>query len=113
MPTKESRKESIRQYKERKPLVGIYAVRCATNGHTWVGSSKNLEATRNGCWFSLRNGTHREKSLQEEWNACGEPAFSYEIMGKMDEDTPSLIVEDWLKKEKLEWVQRCGAQPLL
>jgi hypothetical protein len=112
MPAKESRKESIRKFKERKPLLGAYAVRCNTTGRVWVGASRNLDATKNGCWFCLRGGLHQEKSLQAEWNAQGESAFQYEILESLDDDVNPLNVEDLLKERKNEWVARLCAQAL-
>jgi hypothetical protein len=112
MQSKASRKESIRQFKERKPLLGAYAVRCAATGRVWVGASRNLDATKNGCWFCLRAGLHQEKLLQEEWNAQGESAFQYEILDSFDKEVNSLIVADLLKEKRNEWVARLGAQPL-
>lgn len=47
MLSSESRKEAIRNFKEQKPTVGIYAIRSTTTGHTWVGMSRNLEASKN------------------------------------------------------------------
>jgi hypothetical protein len=113
MPLKESRKESIRRYKEQKSLLGAYAVRCTTTGRVWVGASRNLEATKNGCWFCLRNGLHQDKSLQAEWNAQGESAFEYEILDELDQDVHPLEIADLLKEEKRSWVARLDAQPLL
>jgi hypothetical protein len=113
MPLKGSRKEAIRNFKERKPLLGAYAVRCTSTGHVWVGVSRNLDATRNGCWFTLRNGLHREKSLQEEWNAHGESAFQFEILVGLDEEIHPLEVDDLLKEQKKTWIAKLGAQPLL
>ena len=112
MQSKVSRKESIRQFKERKPLLGAYAVRCTATGRVWVGVSRNLEATKNGCWFCLRGGLHQDKSLQEEWNNQGESAFQYEILESLDNEVNPLNVEDLLKDKKSEWVARLGAQPL-
>ena len=112
MPSKESRKEAVRKFKERKSLLGAYAVRCTVTGHVWVGVSKNLDATRNGTWFSLRNGLHREKSLQDEWNAHGESAFQYEILVGLDEDIHPLEVNDLLKEQKKVWIDQLGARPL-
>ena len=112
MPSKESRKESIRRFKERKPLLGAYAVRCTATGRVWVGVSRNLDATKNGCWFCLRNGLHQEKSLQEEWNTQGESAFQYEILDGLEEDVHPLEVADLLKEKKNDWVARLSAQPL-
>jgi hypothetical protein len=112
MQSKASRKESIRQFKERKPLLGAYAVRCTATGRVWVGVSRNLEATKNGSWFCLRGGLHQDKSLQEEWNNQGESAFQYEILESLDNEVNPLNVEDLLKDKKSEWVARLGAQPL-
>jgi hypothetical protein len=112
MQSKESRKESIRNFKERKSILGAYAVRCTASGRVWVGVSRNLDATKNGCWFILRNGLHQDKPLQEEWNAQGEPAFRYEILEGLDEDVHPLQVDGLLKEKKLDWITRLGAQPL-
>ena len=49
MLSKEERKEVVRKFKERKPLLGVFAVRCTATGLVWVGASRNLDATRNGC----------------------------------------------------------------
>jgi hypothetical protein len=112
MQSKVSRKEAIREYKERKPLLGAYAVRCTANGNVWVGVSRNLDATRNGCWFCLRAGLHQERLLQEEWNAQGESVFQYEILDALEQEVNPLNVEDVLKEKRDEWVARLGAQPL-
>ncbi len=112
MPTSESRKEIIRRFKELKPDVGIYALRCTATGHVWVGATKNLEATRNRCWFSLRNGLDLDPTLQEEWNAHGEPAFHYEILECFDKDLHPLEVDELLKTKLIDCAARFGAQKL-
>ena len=112
MQSKESRKEAVRKFKERKSLLGAYAVRCTVTGHVWVGVSKNLDATKNGSWFTLRNGSHREKSLQDEWTAHGESAFQYEILVGLDEEVHPLEVDDLLKEQKKIWIEQLGAQGL-
>ena len=113
MISNETRKESIRKFKERKPLVGIYAVRCTATGRVWVGAFKNLDAAKNRCWFSLRNGLHRETTLQEEWNAHGESAFQYEVLEGLDPDVHPLEVDGLLKNRRKDWIGRLGAHPLL
>jgi hypothetical protein len=113
MQSKESRKEAIRNFKEQKPLVGAYAVRCTATGNVWVGTSRNLDATKNGCWFMLRSGSHQEKSLQEEWNARGEHAFAYEVLEASDEEVNPLNIATLLKEKKSAWVAQLGASPLL
>ena len=112
MESKVSRKESIRQYKEHKPLLGAYAVRCTATGHTWVGVSRNLNATRNGCWFMLRGGLHQEKALQAEWNAHGEATFEYETLDGTDEEVNPLLIDRMLTEKKAAWMAQLNAKPL-
>jgi hypothetical protein len=112
MESNTDKKEAIRKFKERKPLVGAYAVRCTANGRVWVGTSRNLEATRNGVWFCLRTGSYIDKSLQAEWNAHGEPAFQYEILETLDGDLHPLAVNDMLKERSTHWMTQLSARPL-
>jgi hypothetical protein len=112
MSTEESRKETIRRYKEQKPDVGIYAVRCTVTGRVWVGATNNLQATQNRCWFTLRNGLSVDSSLQEEWNLHGEPALRCEILDCFKKDLHPLEVDELLKKNKNDWAAKFGAQPL-
>ena len=113
MSTMNARKAAIRDFKEKKPSIGVYAIRSSVSMHVWVGTSRNLEAMKNSCWFQLRNKLHREKSLQEKWDAQGETAFEYEILDRLDEDVQALNVDDQLKSKKQNWVVRLNAQQLL
>ena len=112
MQSKESRKEAIRPFKERKSLPGTYAIRCIASGRVWVGVSKNLHATKNGCWFCLRNGSHYDKMLQQEWTELGELAFQFEILESLEEDVHPLETDDRLKEMKSRWTARLDALPL-
>ena len=112
MPSSEARKEAIRKFKERKPPLGAFAIRCTASGRVWVGTSRNLNATKNSFWFSLRQGSHPSKSIQEEWNIHGEPAFQYEILETLDDDLLPLAVADLLKEKAAHWVAQLGARPL-
>ena len=113
MDSKIDRKVAIRKFKEQKIPRGAFAVRCTATGQVWVGSSRNLDATRNSFWFALRIGSHLDKSLQAEWNAHGEPAFQYEILEKLDDDVAPLGIPDLLKEKRLDWIERLSARPLL
>jgi hypothetical protein len=107
------KKEAIRKFKEQKPLLGIYAVRCTATGRVWVGSARNLDANRNRTWFTLRSGGHIEKSLQQEWNAQGEPSFEYEILETLEGDLHPLAVKDLLNEKCNHWVAQLAAKALL
>jgi hypothetical protein len=110
MESKAARKAAIQKFKERKPALGVFAVRCTASGRVWVDASRNLDAAKNGTWFGLRTGGHRDKSLQQEWNAHGEAAFAYEILETLDEDLHPLAVADLLKQARRRWIEQLGAR---
>jgi len=106
---KAERKEAARQFKERKPSPGIYALRCLTTGRSWVDSSPNLDAAQNGQFFQLRQGLHRNKELQKEWNSQGERSFEFTVLEALPEDTPSLNLRDLLAERKQAWATQPSA----
>ena len=110
--TSEARKQAIRKFKERKAAPGIYAVECSATGQKWVGSSRNLDANRNGLWFTLRHNGHYDKTLQQEWNAQGETAFEYRILESLDHDVAALNVPDLLKEKTGFWSSQLTARIL-
>ncbi len=111
--SKEERKRAIDAYKDRKPRQGVFAVRCASTGHVWVGASPHLDAARNGLWFMLRTGSYRDASLQLEWRAHGEPGFRFEVLEELEADVSPLLVRDLLREKKAHWVGREKGRVLL
>ena len=108
MQEKETRREAARKFKETTPTMGVFTVRCTAEGRVWVGSSRNLYATRNKYSFTLGNGSHPDKSLQQEWNLQAAPVLQYEIMEILEEDLNPLAVGDLLKAKRTAWVARLG-----
>lgn len=113
MLSKELRKDAARSFKEQKPSAGIYAVRSKESRNVWVGATRNLDSTKNSCWFQLRNGLHQVKSLQQEWDELGEPTFEYEILDRLDAEVHAFEVNDRLKEKRARWVAQLKAQQLL
>ena len=107
-----NKKETIRKFKEQKIPQGAFAVRCIATKQVWVGSSRNLNASQNLIWFSLRQGNYQEPSLQKEWNAHGEAEFQYEILEVLDDTTLPMELSDLLKAKKQSWMEQLAAQPL-
>jgi hypothetical protein len=107
-----NRKEAAKEFKARKVERGIFAIRCRAAGAAWVESSPNLAASRNGEFFQLRSGSHRNHRLQEEWTARGEEAFDFEVLEMLDEDVPAMNLPDLLKEKKRKWVAELGGQAL-
>lgn len=107
---KDKKKEIAREYKERKNLKGIYAVRCTATGSVWVDSTPNLDTSQNKVWFFLRLGTHPNKKLQAEWKEHGEDSFVYEVLEQFEDDLSSMQFEMQAKKRKEHWKSELGAE---
>jgi hypothetical protein len=97
-----SKKDAIRNYKERKQLQGVFALRCEASGEVWVGSSGNLDAQQNRELFVLRSGLHRNKAMQAAWNTHGADAFCYEIVEEVDDEN-ALLIPSLIKDREKHW----------
>ncbi|HEX4709739.1 GIY-YIG nuclease family protein [Phenylobacterium sp.] len=111
---KQSRRQVVRDYKERKVSQGIFAVRCAVTGEAWVGRSRNLEQQKNGIWFALRSGAYVNPALQAAWTAHGEGAFAFDVLEAIAADDLSAYVRDNLLKDRdAHWRATLGATKIV
>lgn len=103
------RKELLQQYAERKPSIGVFAVKCAATGEAWVAWSRSLDKRKNGIWFELRaGGGHGVTEIYPSWKAHGEDAFIYEILEEISEDNPHKL-EVLLEERADYWRTKLGA----
>jgi hypothetical protein len=103
-------KEIARDYKERTPRQGIFAVRGA--GRTWVSASRHLDTQQNGLWFQLRQGGLPNVELQAAWKAHGEAAFVFEALEDVTDENP-LLIDSLLKEREKHWRTKLGADKAL
>ena len=106
------KKELVREYKEQKPVPGIFAVRCAASGGVWVAKAPDLTKRQPGLWFQLRMGGFPVKSLQDACNAHGEDAFAFEILEEVEDDN-GLMIPVLLKEREAHWRQTLNAAALI
>lgn len=104
-----NRKAAIAEYKKRKVLAGVFAVRCLASGQVWVGRAPDVESIETRLRFGLRAGGHRHPPMQAAWNAHGGDSFAFEIVETVEEDLP--YVRDAVLKERLaHWREALGAE---
>ena len=107
---KQRRREIAQAYKERKPQVGVFQVRCAVTGETWVGTSRALDTQQNGIWFGLRMGGYRSRTMQAAWKAHGEASFELSVLERFeDEEAGAYVRDNWLKARVAHWRESLGA----
>lgn len=111
--SRERRRQMLRDYKERRPTPGVFAVRCTATGQVWVQASRNLEQQQNGVWFGLRLGSHPNRELQAAWTAHGEPAFAFDILERIDDqDLEPYVLDTRLKARTAFHRTALGAKPV-
>ena len=108
---KQSRREAIRDYKEKKAQPGVYAVRCAPTGEVWVAGAANIENQQTRHWFGLRMGSHMNKAMQAAWAAHGEAGVGFEILERIEaEELTPLGLADLVKSRERHWLATLGAK---
>lgn len=65
---------------EVKSRAGVYAIRNLVTGRVLVAGSTNVEGVLNRHRFELRQGTHRNRLLSQEWSLHGESSFNFEVL---------------------------------
>lgn len=110
---KAGRRQAIDQYRQRTPARGAYAIRCVPTGRAWVGAATDLRAVENRERFLLRQGDHRDRTLQADWRAHGEVAFRFEVLETLGEDVAAVLVPELLRETRRLWAERLGASVLL
>ena len=67
-------------YLETKVRAGVYAIRNLVTGRVLMAGSTNVQAVLNRHRFELRQGTHRNSLLSQEWSLHGESSFNFEVL---------------------------------
>jgi hypothetical protein len=106
------RKAAARAFRERVPVRGIFAMRCATGG-VWVGPSRDLDAEEGRLRFFLRSGSHRDRALQSAYTTQGGEAFTFEVLERLDPDVAAMNLADTLKARTAHWAATLHAPILL
>jgi len=79
-----SRKELKEEFKQKKPVAGIFQVKNIKNGMVLIEESLNVNSKWNRYRTELRFGSHRNKKLQKEWNEIGEENFIFSILSELE-----------------------------
>jgi hypothetical protein len=102
-----TRKELIRQYKESPKAAGVFLIKNLANGKGLLGSSLNLHGPLNKHRFMLSTGAHDNRELQQDWNAFGPTAFTFEILQEVQvKDSPDFSLDDELTLLEEIWLER-------
>ncbi|CAO3415903.1 GIY-YIG nuclease family protein [Azospirillum endophyticum] len=107
---KEDRKAALAAYKERKSVVGVFVVRCASAGAVWVGGAPDLDKIQNRLWFQLKTGGCPHRSLQAAWSAHGAESLTFEVVERLEDEDLPFARAAALKSRVSHWVAALGAE---
>jgi hypothetical protein len=74
------RRAAKQQYLQTITRAGVYAIRNLVTGRALVAGSANVQGALNRHRFELRQGTHLNRLLREEWSLHGESSFHFEVL---------------------------------
>ncbi|NLT94572.1 MAG: GIY-YIG nuclease family protein [Clostridia bacterium] len=103
------RKKELKElYKEMKPDMGVFVVKCKINNKCFLEAASNLRGKINGTIFKLNAGSHQNKELQRQWIELGKENFSVEILEKLeyDEEQSKTDYTEELELLKMIWKEK-------
>lgn len=106
------RKAAVSAYKERVATPGIFAVRCAAAGATWIGQSRNLDAQKTSLWFALRAGGFPNPAIVAAWKTHGEDAFTFEDLERLEPEATGYVLNGLLTERLKHWTTALNAARL-
>jgi len=107
MATKTDRAAIKRICKQSAPDMGIYQIRNRSNGRIYVGSSQNLEGTRNSRLFQLRMGRIVfSRELQKDLTHYGADSFEFSVLAVLGKPEPGDSIERLLSALELQWLEK-------
>jgi hypothetical protein len=103
-----NRKAAVRAYKEATRPMGVYRIHNTRHDRSLVGRSVDLPAILNRERAQLRLGAHRNRALQDDWNALGAGAFELEVLDTLTPpaDQPGYDPSDDLRVLEALWLER-------
>ena len=113
-----TKRELKRQYKEQKPVAGVFQIKNEVTGKVFLASSLNIQGPLNAHEFMLSSGSHRNRQLQADYKHYGAEAFRFDVLQTIDvKDEPGfnlsreleVIEELWL--DELDPVGENGYNP--
>ena len=102
------RKALIREYKQRRPPMGVYRVHNTATGNALVAASTDLPSILNRHKSQLSMGGHSHKALQTDWNEHGAGSFVFEVLDTLTapEGQPDYDPTEDLRVLEEMWVER-------
>lgn len=81
---KQSKREILAQYKNRKVIGGVFVIKNNVNGKMLVLSAADLDGFKNRFAFSQSTGSCVNFKIQKDWDEFGAKAFEFEVLEELE-----------------------------
>ncbi|WP_281656118.1 GIY-YIG nuclease family protein [Eggerthella sinensis] len=88
------RKELRDSYKNRRPEMGVIALRFIATGERFLGTTRDASKEFNSLQAKLGGGGHPNRQLQQLWNAHGADGFAFEVVDTLEYEQPDDVTAD-------------------
>ncbi len=86
---RQRKKELLAAYRERRPEMGVIALRCEATGETFLGISQDIPAGFNSIRMKLESGYHPNRHLLDLWKQYGQAGFTFSVARTLKYDDPA------------------------
>lgn len=106
------KKELKEKYKQMKPKMGVFVVQSKISNRYYLEATPNLKGKINSTAFQLEIGSHRNKTLQDDWKKYGAENFEIKILDelKYDEDESKTDYSEELDIMRMIWDEKLSKQ---
>jgi len=105
------RKELLREFKERKPLGGVYRIVNEKNERYILDHAANIKSIQNRFEFALKNNSLMDYKMKKDWDEQGGKHFKLEILEEVEQredQTPAQFMDEL---KTLEGLYRANFDP--
>jgi group I intron endonuclease len=107
MDNNQTKKDLIREYKDRTIYAGVFQIKNTVNNKVFLGSTTNLEGIQNSQMYKLAEGFHKNKQLQKEFAQFGKDNFVFEILETIEvKNDPDFNLDDELTLLEQIWLEK-------
>jgi DNA-binding HxlR family transcriptional regulator len=94
-------------FKQLQLEMGVYQLQNRITGRIYIGTSRNLEGSRNGRMFELRTGKAVfNRELQKDLDQYGAESFEFSVLSIMDAPEPGDNIKECLAALERHWLDK-------
>lgn len=102
-----NKSELKKAYKQTNRPMGVSLLRSTKNNIVFIGAGTDIQVKINRHKAELKFGNHRNRALQEIWNASGGQKIEFEVLDVLEheedsKDNPAeelkVLLEMWIQK---------------